>query len=420
MSPAVVYVVGMHRSGTSAVTAGLGALGVELGDRLMPGLEDNPKGFFEDLDLAGVNLELLSALSAHWDTLLLPALDTLPAHDVDARVRRAAELLAARFGHDRPVAFKDPRTTRLAAFWVRVAERCSRRPCFLAVLRHPLGVADSLAARDRMPRRKALALWLLHQAEAARLLLAHNGMLVVYDDLLDDPRVVLESLAAFVGETPENGGLHRFTAEFLSANLRHHRYSADAGELGADVLELLCRDLFRGLCAWGRADTPTRKVCSDLQATLARVDTWMQREHAWLACLDELTCLQHDRVESLEAELRRVHADAQRAQQALYEKEQELAAAHAMLARADAPIPAPGEDSPVQAVAETDTLPAPEQGPVGTASEVGTAPDGEAEPRRARFAGARLLSGRLSGASIAAARRTLNFVARGFRRRRSG
>ena len=45
----VVIVVGAGRSGTSTITRGLSALGIELGDNLKPGSAKNPKGFFEDM-----------------------------------------------------------------------------------------------------------------------------------------------------------------------------------------------------------------------------------------------------------------------------------------------------------------------------------------------------------------------------------
>ena len=47
--PVLILVTGHHRSGTSATAGSLQALGVELGDKLMPPARDNPKGFFEDL-----------------------------------------------------------------------------------------------------------------------------------------------------------------------------------------------------------------------------------------------------------------------------------------------------------------------------------------------------------------------------------
>ena len=55
-------VLGMHRSGTSAITKGLEVLGVNLGDNLLPPKDDNPKGFFEDRDLVNLNERVLEKI----------------------------------------------------------------------------------------------------------------------------------------------------------------------------------------------------------------------------------------------------------------------------------------------------------------------------------------------------------------------
>src|SRR5437762_1230512 len=44
----VIMVVGMHRAGTSALTRGLTALGVDLGEHLLLPGADNPTGYWED------------------------------------------------------------------------------------------------------------------------------------------------------------------------------------------------------------------------------------------------------------------------------------------------------------------------------------------------------------------------------------
>lgn len=59
----LIVVLGMHRSGTSAITRGLQVLGVELGDQLMPGaVGDNEKGYWEDSDPNAWKIELLQTL----------------------------------------------------------------------------------------------------------------------------------------------------------------------------------------------------------------------------------------------------------------------------------------------------------------------------------------------------------------------
>ena len=61
----LIVVLGMHRSGTSAITRGLQVMGVELGDRMMPPVEgNNSKGFWEDLDLYALNIEILNNIGS--------------------------------------------------------------------------------------------------------------------------------------------------------------------------------------------------------------------------------------------------------------------------------------------------------------------------------------------------------------------
>ena len=57
----LIVILGMHRSGTSAITRGLQVMGVSLGNNLMPPMEDvNAKGFWEDIDLVALNVEILN------------------------------------------------------------------------------------------------------------------------------------------------------------------------------------------------------------------------------------------------------------------------------------------------------------------------------------------------------------------------
>lgn len=55
----LIVVLGMHRSGTSAISAGMQVLGVEFGDRLLPPVKgDNDKGYWEDIDLCALNVKM--------------------------------------------------------------------------------------------------------------------------------------------------------------------------------------------------------------------------------------------------------------------------------------------------------------------------------------------------------------------------
>src|SRR6516225_10357393 len=69
-----VIVLGMHRSGTSALAGALHHLGVELGEHLMPASPDNQRGYWEHRDIVAVNHRLMAELGAAWDDIRpLPA-----------------------------------------------------------------------------------------------------------------------------------------------------------------------------------------------------------------------------------------------------------------------------------------------------------------------------------------------------------
>jgi hypothetical protein len=62
-----LLVLGMHRSGTSALTRVLNLLGVALGDDLMPPGPDNPLGFWEHQGIVSVHEALFAELDRRWD-----------------------------------------------------------------------------------------------------------------------------------------------------------------------------------------------------------------------------------------------------------------------------------------------------------------------------------------------------------------
>ena len=89
----------MHRSGTSAITRGLSALGVPLGNNLMPPvLNNNNKGFFEDLEINEVNTELLAALNRDWHSLSRIPPESLQSETLEPLKLRAIELMRTKIG----------------------------------------------------------------------------------------------------------------------------------------------------------------------------------------------------------------------------------------------------------------------------------------------------------------------------------
>ena len=67
-----IFVMGMHRSGTSMVTGILSRCGMKIGKNLLMGAKDNPKGDFEDRRFININNDILIRNKGRWDS---PPLD---------------------------------------------------------------------------------------------------------------------------------------------------------------------------------------------------------------------------------------------------------------------------------------------------------------------------------------------------------
>lgn len=251
--PDVVVVLGMHRSGTSVVTRALQALGVALGDNLIPPKAgENDKGFFEDVDIMRFNDRLLKKLGSAWERLAPIDEAALTGPGFSAERREAASLLEekaqlGRFG------FKDPRTCVLLPLWQCVIDDLSLTPHYVLALRNPMEVAASLEARNGIAMTKGLALWAKHMIGAALNTQGKARTIVAYDQVLANPARQLERLAqALALPNPTSDQLADFCDAFLDRALRRQRVSEQelrrAGLAPGFVIALyeLLRDGARG------------------------------------------------------------------------------------------------------------------------------------------------------------------------------
>jgi GT2 family glycosyltransferase len=242
-----VFVLGMHRSGTSAVARTVNLLGVSLGEStdLMPANEDNPRGYWESSALRLLNDELLEQLGGTWSAPPRPA----PGWEssADLRLMPIRARLLFRSVYRTPVwIWKDPRNCLLLPFWVKTL---GIRPVVVLVRRNPLEVWRSLARRNGLSKPTALALWERYMREA---LIHASGLPVfslAYESLLQEPLERCHALRSFlVAQGIACGSVDR-RAEiqaFLAPELRHAEYGVGAVAEDADLTQPQ-RDLFRGL-----------------------------------------------------------------------------------------------------------------------------------------------------------------------------
>lgn len=281
-----LLVLGMHRSGTSALSRVLGLCGFDLGERVLGPGPGNETGHWEDAFAVDLHERLLAAHGAAWDdALVLPAdwLQTEPGRDAVAGI--AGYLQSSRARHLR-WAVKDPRLCLFAPAWQAAAARVGQPLSAALVLRHPMEVAQSLAARDGLPVGRGLLLWLEYSLAALDAVASMPAAVVDYPALLKDWRAVVARVAGLPGfhSLAPNAAASRKVDAFLDPG-RRHQSAACAAPLPAAVAsawQAMQACLAKGEVLPGTAET-LRKQLAPLRELLHPVlDDWrMFRRQLW-------------------------------------------------------------------------------------------------------------------------------------------
>ncbi len=275
-----IFVLGMHRSGTSAFAGVLARLGVQMGRRLYgPQAGVNERGFWEHEDIVEAHDDLLRLAGSSWDDILVPQSETGtfrtpgppgvaqvpaiagavagaplrrgPSRNAEgppfpAELRRLERVVRRDFGRAALWGLKDPRACRLLPVWHRLSDHLGFAIRPVHVLRPPVEVAASLARRNGFSAEKSHLLWLGHVLEAERETRGQPRVFTLYDQLLEDPIATLERVEGTLGlrfPVAPAAALDSVQA-FLSRDLRHHRAAGGSPEpgparLAADVFEVL-------------------------------------------------------------------------------------------------------------------------------------------------------------------------------------
>jgi hypothetical protein len=233
--PTAVLVLGMHRSGTSALAGALRLLGVTPPAHMIAPAADNPTGFWEAASILGTNDWILKQADAAWYECL-----RFDAAALDARTRATGLTfimlcLMAEFNGAPLKLIKDPRICLLLDLWLPALEAAGTSPVALLVLRPPNEIAGSLAARDNLPAAICAALWLRYMLAAELATRGCRRHIVEYDDLLRDWRGTLDLVGARAGITWPIG-LDQAAPQmtrFLNARQRHFGGAAPAAPVGS-------------------------------------------------------------------------------------------------------------------------------------------------------------------------------------------
>lgn len=189
-----MMVVGMHRSGTSAVGEVLTKLGLDVGRGTEYERETgNARGLYEWRETVEFNDEWLGRYDSAW--WAPPRLGTNDWREIDLRQLAASRRQLPYFTGEISNWFvKDPRISLLIPLWDRLL--LHRSPA-VVVVRSPAATAASIRLRSSMHTARSLALGAEHYRAIYAALADRPAIVVNYEDMVADPVPTIEALAEF-------------------------------------------------------------------------------------------------------------------------------------------------------------------------------------------------------------------------------
>src|SRR5262245_11912180 len=189
-----VYVLGMHRSGTSLLAGVIDALGLNGGprDTMLTADEFNSDGYWEQRPIVEFHNEVLLRLGGFASA---PPADTTLEPGLAREVGTQIEGILADF--QRPWFIKDPRQALLLDAW----DAAVGEGAFAVIaIRRPQDVIRSLRHRNGYSTALAGGLWEHYTQALLRSAQGRRCYVVQYDDLLNQPREVITDLAGVLSD----------------------------------------------------------------------------------------------------------------------------------------------------------------------------------------------------------------------------
>ena len=246
-----VFVLGMHRSGTSMLS-GLLVEGFryDMGDDIMKPSFDNEKGFYENNNVVNQNDEFLLMQGASWSSNVVgfnP--DEALEQKAKGKLKFGDGKQALRFLNKykfSPYLLKDPRLCITLPIWLKLVEE---EPAIVFTYRHPLEVAMSLKSRgeefhrqkverkenttvhniDEITMEKGLLLWVTYNVRALQYSLGLCRVYTSNEAVYGDPQVELQRIndelmtKCNLVQSPNSVISPQVVNSFVDAKLQHNK-----------------------------------------------------------------------------------------------------------------------------------------------------------------------------------------------------
>ncbi|WP_374021683.1 sulfotransferase family protein [Mycobacterium sp. HNNTM2301] len=234
--PVALFVLGMGRSGTSALTRVISLCGAALPPRLLGADASNPLGLWEPRDAMDINEEILYRRHSGWADPSLRIHEESASPEENAACIKTIAAFFATLPAEPLVVIKEPRISLLFNVWFEAARRAGFDVAIVIAVRHPDEVIKSLATRDRASQELASALWLKYSLLAERQTRGLPRVFVDYANFLKDWRAEIARVSTALAIDFDTRD-ERAIEEFLNPGLRREQSSGSVTDtFGTDWL----------------------------------------------------------------------------------------------------------------------------------------------------------------------------------------
>jgi len=232
-----IVIIGMQRSGTSALSGALQKLGVYFGQQemLYPPDANNPKGFFEHRRATMLNLRCLEAFQMHptsFDPLPPDWKEHPEAESLRSELKR---FIKEEFSKGGLWGIKQPLTSLVLPLYNDVFEELGLSPQYVLCVRNPL---ESMNSESRLDfgeayrvmaslGKMAVGSWLRYTLGSFADATGHPLDVVGYENMLADPRSQLEAVVRRQPDWSPSAEQWESAVGSVQSGLRHNRSTPD-------------------------------------------------------------------------------------------------------------------------------------------------------------------------------------------------
>ena len=238
MKQTCILVMGMHRSGTSALTGLLEIMGVSLGEDLIDASDDNKKGFFENKNFLDFNKSFLNDYHTPLEVMNF-SVDIVSGKNESVSILK--EKLKKIFKGKQTFAIKDPRITYIFELYQTALSELNIDVVCIVPIRYPLEVAQSLKKRNNFSINRALLMWAEHILLTEKVTRQYSRVFLDFDAYLNNPKkeILLLSEIPGIKFTKDFYKQEDEIKEFLDSNLKHNIKKTSDGRLPNIVKKIL-------------------------------------------------------------------------------------------------------------------------------------------------------------------------------------